>query len=223
MNVNDMQADEGTVPCKLTAIFEKQRALMEKYEAIEEANGLLQTKDIPVDIHSRQGQSRLKDFAWRITEELGEATAAVEDHPENTVHFQEEIMDALHFLVEMLILADIGPLDITGCVPGHQEFDALDFICEDIRTHNAVGLIGEPTEAAYNVVHCLARAMNCLKNKPWKTTHMLTDVIKFNGHLSDTFFQMIIFCNYAGMNSQDIYEMYTKKNKVNQFRQQSQY
>ena len=51
---------------------------MAKYEHIEEANGMLETKDVPVDIDSRKGQARLKNFAWRFTEELAEALEPTE-------------------------------------------------------------------------------------------------------------------------------------------------
>ena len=55
------------------SIFNRQKELMAKYEGIEAKNGLLETPDVPVDIDSYKGQARLKNFAWRVTEELTEA------------------------------------------------------------------------------------------------------------------------------------------------------
>ena len=61
----------------LKAIFERQRELMEKYHDIELKSGLLQTEDCPVNLDDKRGQARIKDFSWRITEEVGEALDAI--------------------------------------------------------------------------------------------------------------------------------------------------
>jgi len=122
----------------LVAIFQKQRDLMEKYHHIELKNNPAMCQDVPVDIHSTAGQARLKDFAWRITEELGEA-------------------------------------------------------------------------------------MNTLKNKPWKQSHMLTDVAHYREEISDSFHFFVELCILSGIGPYDLYEMYFKKNEVNKFRQRSNY
>lgn len=59
--------------CKLEAIFNRQKELMEKYHHIEAKSGLCQTSDCPVNLDDKRGQARLKDFAWRATEEVAEA------------------------------------------------------------------------------------------------------------------------------------------------------
>lgn len=123
---------------KLENIFEYQLTLMKKYEEIEAKNNLLQTSDVPVDIDSPAGQARLKDFAWRVTEELGEA-------------------------------------------------------------------------------------MNCLKNKPWKQTHMLTDRNHYEEELADAFHFFVELCILSGINANKLFDLYFRKNQVNQFRQRSNY
>jgi hypothetical protein len=137
MNVNDAKK-ENVQGDKLDAIFQRQKELMEKYHVIEEENGLLQTKLCPVNIDSQHGQQRLKDFAWRITEELGEA-------------------------------------------------------------------------------------MNCLKNKPWKQTHMETDTVHYEEEIVDAFHFFIELCILSGFDADSLTDMYLKKSQVNQFRQRSQY
>ncbi|NIV96156.1 hypothetical protein GWN42_26045 [candidate division KSB1 bacterium] len=137
MNVNDIE-DMELEGDKLDLIFARQKELMEKYHDIEKATGLLQTEDVPVDMHSAQGQARLKDFAWRITEELGEA-------------------------------------------------------------------------------------MNCLKNKPWKKTQMLTDVTHYKEELADAFHFMIELMILSGMDAFELAMTYMKKSEVNKFRQRSEY
>ena len=139
MNINDVSEDEIQVDGDLlTAIFARQRELMEKYHPIEQANGLLISPDVPVNLDDAKGQQRLKDFAWRITEEIGEA-------------------------------------------------------------------------------------MNCLKNKPWKQTQMLTDQDHYFEELADAFHFIIELFILSGIDAQKLAELYFKKSLVNQFRQRSKY
>ena len=122
MNIKDIEfvdyvkrGDED----KLHLIFRRQLELMDKYHVIEQLNGCLQTQDVPVDIQSHCGQQRLKDFAWRITEEIGEAMSCLKNKPwkstpmqTDVTHYKEEIADAFHFFIELCILSGIGPHDL---------------------------------------------------------------------------------------------------------------
>ena len=113
MNVNDVSDDDIPTPDAkydmLDLIFGRQASLMAKYHKIEANNGLLQTsQDPPLNLHDRYVQSRLKDFAWRVTEEIAEATEAWIIHPDNPEHFYEEISDAFHFLIELNILSGVS-------------------------------------------------------------------------------------------------------------------
>ena len=72
MNITHAKTEE-IKGCKLEAIFNRQRELMEKYHHIESKSGLCQTEDCPVNLDDKRGQARLKDFAWRATEEVAEA------------------------------------------------------------------------------------------------------------------------------------------------------
>ena len=118
MNIEDIK--EVPIPKdKLEAIFARQEELMRKYNKIEAKNDLLQTDKIPVDIHSHTGQARLKDFAWRITEEFGEAMNCLKNKPwkvtqmeTDVVHYLEEIVDAFHFFIELCILSGLNAEDL---------------------------------------------------------------------------------------------------------------
>ena len=119
MNVNDAEKEQISGD-KLDAIFARQRELMEKYHDIEKAKGLLQTEDIPVNIDDHLGQARLKDFAWRVTEELGEAMNCLKNKPwkqtqmeTDRTHYEEEIIDALHFFIELCILSGFDAESLT--------------------------------------------------------------------------------------------------------------
>jgi hypothetical protein len=106
---------------RLHHIFKRQRELMVKYEKIEKRNGLLQTDLIPVDLHCKNGQARLKDFAWRFTEELTEAGDA-----EGILHRQEELADALHFLIELCILVGIDDKVLYGMMAKDLGVEVID-------------------------------------------------------------------------------------------------
>ena len=194
MNIEDVAAPAERPEDLIGAIFDRQFELMKKYHGIEEANGMLQTPDMPVDLHCRFGQARLKDFAWRMTEEFTEATES-RDHKE---HYLEELIDGLHFMVELMILAD----------------------------HRAESWDPEPFAAnatPYAVIESVGCAMNCLKNKPWKQSQMLTDVGKFHGHLDAAWRRFAGLMQMSGLTLGDVYDLYFRKSEVNQFRQRSKY
>jgi hypothetical protein len=78
-------------------------------------------------------------------------------------------------------------------------------------------------DAAYRVVEELSEATNCLKNKPWKSTHVPTDRTHFYEEVGDAFHFFVRFCIYANMSAEDLYNIYFKKSEVNKFRQETNY
>ena len=229
MNINDVDekidipdTNEGI----WKAIFEKQRALAAKYSDIEGMGTLLETTANNVD--TMNGQKWIKDFAWRVTEELAEAFEALEkmvnaagdsvtDFKDNEEmlqyhehfkeemlqyheHFKEELADSLHFLVELTIIAG---------------YDEKIMMAVDV---NVPGV-----KDAWPTVYNLGLMCNCLKNKPWKQTQMLTDRPKFTVYLIATWVSFLGLLSSRIGKPSDIYLYYFKKNKVNQFRQRSKY
>lgn len=75
----------------------------------------------------------------------------------------------------------------------------------------------------WGITYKLQLARNQLKNKPWKQTEMLTDHRMFKKHLMDSWVEMGCLFSYLGMESTDIFEIYYRKNQVNQFRIKSKY
>jgi len=198
------------------AIFAEQKGLMEKYHEIEKGNGLV-VYEPPLNLQLMTHQLRIKDFAWRITEELGEALEALEDTPDYA-HMEEEIADALHFLTELSIMV--------GHDPGKQ------VSMEEL--YDTAGEAMEPTAFRANNLACLtyrvgvvvtrlAVTMNCLKNKPWKQSQMMTDTLYFNINLAKTWIAFIQLCIVAEISPTDLYDLYSRKRQVNQFRQRSRY
>lgn len=220
MNITDVKEETTVDGDRLELIFEKQESLKEKYHHIEEAQGVGYglIKGRKFNINEIKSQCLLKDMAWRVVEEITEATVC---HPERErQHFLEELADALHFLTELCIVAGIGPYDIA--IDIYEEMvkgddDDLDMWSALFYTPNNIA-----SSNPYNTVQHLGLAMNCLKQKPWKQTHILTDEKRFRQHIIDAF---RAFCKYLTVYSgaKEMYDFYFKKNKVNQFRQESNY
>lgn len=204
---------------KLVAIFNRQKELMGKYHDIEKRSGLLQTEDCPVNLDDKRGQARIKDFAWRITEEVGEALDALIGD-EDIEHFNEELVDGLHFLTELTILAGFEPEDIAALVvkTDPSPKDALDAICEYVDSEEY-----DLKWAIMDLIRRLGMMCNTLKNKPWKQSHMKTDREAFKEKLGEvwkTYFYILV----SSLKTSDaVAEIYLKKSQVNKFRQRSNY
>lgn len=116
----------------LGIIYQLQKELLAGYIGIE---GLPQ---YPVDVNTKKSQVLLKDFTGRVIEELAEGYEAMLQVEELTIknqywagsfdgndltqclnHLQnvgEEMADSLHFMLELLIYANIQPEDINEFV-----------------------------------------------------------------------------------------------------------
>lgn len=212
MNINDFQTPEA-VPYSdmLRLIFQRQRELIEKYHDIEARSGIFNYQDpnVPVGLHTLAGQVRLKDFAWRTMEEVAEA---LDSH--SIEHGQEEIADALHFFVELCILAGYEA-DFFGTLPE----------LYDHANHTVWGISdGSKSGAVSYFLYALGNAMNKLKNKPWKQSQMLTDIPLFQTHLKLAMLGYVKVAISFGISTPGhLYDLYFRKSEVNKFRQRSGY
>lgn len=209
MNIHDYEAPEvpDTWAGVVHAIFARQCALMEKYKEIE---GL---PSPPLSLHHASGQRVLKDFAWRVVEELAESYEAL--HKQigglelNAEHQREELADALHFLVELLIFAGVSA---DACVGATEELIAVSFEREE-----------DATPGYWFATYELGVAMNFLKNKPWKQHQMPTDEPRFRAQLLKAFHAHVGLWRALGLTMQDMHNYYFRKSEVNRFRQRSNY
>ena len=206
MNITHATSEQVTGE-SLAAIFARQKELMDKYHDIELRSGLLQTEACPVNLDDKRGQARIKDFSWRITEEVGEALDALnnEGGESGLLHFHEELIDGLHFLTEMTILSGIDTSNWT-----------LDNFIRQSQKQPLNDLI-----AAF--VQTLGMMCNCLKNKPWKQSMMKTNRENFNLHLNGVWKIYISILTSQGLTEEDICDIYFRKSQVNKFRQRSNY
>lgn len=111
----EMAYPEGSA---LSVMIELQKELIDHYVSIE---GL---PNYPVDINTKSSQVLIKDFVGRIIEELGEAWESYEimmamdkSKPELIIphlqNYNEEVADALHFWLELLIFTGINTSDFS--------------------------------------------------------------------------------------------------------------
>lgn len=206
--MNITHATEETIQSNLLKqIFDRQRELMDKYHYIEERSGLLQTADCPVNLDDRRGQARIKDFSWRVTEELGEALDALGQ--DDMEHFAEELVDGLHFLTELTILAGLN-------------WDDLPTL-EQMYSNAVPGTPGGLDQRVYYYVEGIGMMCNCLKNKPWKQSMMQTDRVAFFARLHSVWARYIAIMETVFDSPEDIVSVYLKKSQVNKFRQRSNY
>lgn len=202
---------ETTNKESLRAIFDRQKELMEKYHDIEFKSGLMQTEDCPVNLDDKRGQARIKDFSWRITEEVGEALDAIENESGESalLHFHEELVDGLHFLTEMTILTGYN-------LP---EYTTLKDLIEEGSYRDCYTL----NDLVSDHVMYLGMMCNCLKNKPWKQSMMKTNKENFYKHLKLVWSNYVAILTSQDLTEEEITDLYLRKSQVNQFRVRSHY
>ena len=217
MNINHATVEEFTGD-KLQAIFTRQKSLMDKYHDIELRSGLMQTEDCPVNLDDKRGQARIKDFSWRVTEELGEAL----DAKATKDHYQEELIDGLHFLTELTILAGKDYHNLLPEGTALYPEDRLEDLVENVK--ECISQNGDNLNYwVSKFIENLGMMCNCLKNKPWKQSMMKTDRNVFYGRLAEVWVLYITLLVVSGMDADSIVTTYLKKSQVNKFRIRSAY
>lgn len=100
---------------KLEAMFLAQEEVEFKYAGIEGRE-----RGHAVDINSYEGQAQLRETAWSIVEELGEAMNELHNKPwkqtpvpTDELKFYKEISDFVHFSLVLFIQAGLDPLTLT--------------------------------------------------------------------------------------------------------------
>lgn len=119
LDFSDVKVPEGDL---LEGIFEAQKGLIATYHDIEKSRGALviDPKDWGTLDH-RFTQWRIKDLAYRTVEELSEATNCLKakpwkqsEVPTDINHYYEELADALHFFVELLLTSGLSASDVAS-------------------------------------------------------------------------------------------------------------
>lgn len=212
MNITDYQIPSecpAQWPDVLRAIFARQRELMAKYKEIE------QLPSAPVSLHHAHGQRVIKDFAWRTVEELTESYEAWDKHGDRTIaetHALEELADAVHFLVELLIFAGVSE---EACIT---KVDRYPETVPDRFSQTRWSV-----EVYWQVTYKLGVAMNFLRNKAWKRSQVPTDEGRFRASILVAFEALVRLWATLGCDQTVLFNFYFRKSEVNKFRQRSNY
>lgn len=149
MNIQNFTSFEPT----WHEIFEKQRELKFQYEP--EVKELFKN----FDIDCFEDQELFKKYCWRITEELTEAEEAHFKEKDSKEHVQEELIDALNFSIELMLLYGWDEKDYEP-VPS---------------SHFGTGILNRTGATIY----LLGLTANCLKNRQWRRSQYLVDLFIF--------------------------------------------
>lgn len=118
---------------RLEEIFAKQSELLERVAPVERGNGVaVPSPDHYGKLDYRYVQHFLKDLAWCTTEELGEAMNELKNRPWKTSFtqtdeeaFKEEVVDALHFFIELCIVAGFDAEELHARYLGKHQTNIL--------------------------------------------------------------------------------------------------
>lgn len=200
---------------RLKQIFDKQKKLMDRYEPIEIRSGRVIVPTGPTNLNDPLWQARLRDEAWRITEEVAEAL----DAKETNGNFREELMDVLHFLVEFTILSNKDYDEVTSFELDPECKDYLSMIYRDGTHLHEEGF----EKLVCHFIRHIGLTVNQLKNKAWKQTHKDTNVNLYNYHLEMAWISFIGLLGSMGFEPNDILEGYMDKSSINTKRQETGY
>ena len=219
MNVDDIKNVPDSVNY-LKDIFERQTELIEKYHPIEHQVIGIERLNIllsdPFNIDDPVVQLKIKEHLWRVVEEVAESFEVVHNNEDNFTHQVEELSDALHFMVETMIMVKLSYSDVESL---ESLLDYYNYTDGEDQNNNL-----DSDHFMYNqVFYHIGIVGNCLKNKPWKRTQMRTDKIKFYSSIKDAYNNLIYLFIHLGLEPKDIYEIYFKKSEINKFRQRSNY
>lgn len=156
------------------------------------------------DINTLEDQELFKKLCWQIVEELTEAMEAAEE-PDGE-HLAEELIDAFNFMLELYQLYGMTPtfdwtLPEWARVLGDEDF------AEDLLT-----LIGN-----------IGMTANCLKNREWRQSQYLVDLVVFENRLKSIWTSFVIMFEHLGLSENRVKELWSLKYQVNLFRIKSKY
>jgi hypothetical protein len=179
----------------LHKVFEYQESLMKKLHPVEVSLGYSPPL-YPIDLGSRKAQDWFRLMSWYFTEELLEAMLAEKKDE------AEELADALHFAVELCILAGID--------------------ADEVKAHAQLDMFDEVpwTYQLQDVLVPLGAANNLLKAKHWKLNPQETDPEKFKRHLREMLHRLLSYIRHHGY---CFHTDYFAKHKINEQRIRDKY
>lgn len=191
----------------LHRIFNRQFELTSQFTDIEQTNGLLPgNKAVNLDLQLKGSQYQCKHTAWCYVEELVEAL--MEKHASDKQ--LEELVDALHFLVELCLFCGYHSCDfekVYDVAKVHCLSEKLD--PDDVRNYSL------------NSVIQLGQAMHELTNRAWKKQDVeFTEAQqeKLYQHLRLTWYFFLLTWKSTGSSIEGLEAWYFDKAAVNDAR-----
>ena len=150
---------------------------------------------IPLDLVHRPDQDWFRLMTGFFIEELGEAITA-----RNTPSFHEELIDGLHFITELAILANVSATEIP---------------LPKSLGENTLKLNSDWAPKVVKVVEDAMATVNMLKAKPWKAEFKAPNMQKFRDSIIDTYQSFLILMQCSGIDLNDLHKLYFNKNETN--------
>lgn len=203
---------------RLDRIFQGQLNLIHTISPVYSSNGFDEWTRPPM-MDSRIHQAHIKYVGACFIEELVEAEG---EGPEKVA---EEVVDSLHFLVEMMIMCQLSPHTVfhfTMKSIGQQAvetIDRLDYMFFACGTHH----IADNYRPLERVIIALGRFTYHLKQKPWRVTHKPTALEDLRISAGLLFHAFIIYAQTKGLTAQQLFAGYFDKNETNHNRVQEKY
>lgn len=159
------------------------------------------------DINTLEDQELFKKLCWQIVEELAEAREAIEGELDGEgEHFNEELIDAFNFMLELYQLYGMTPTFVWTLPKWAQVLEDEDF------AGDLLALIGN-----------IGMTANCLKNREWRQSQYMVDLIVFEGRLKRIWTYFVIMFEHLGLSETRVKELWSLKYQVNLFRIKSKY
>ena len=208
VNVNTYTAEAKPTDV-LEKIFEKQKELMDLYW----------TKPVGEDIDTLKGSQEIRRYSKYAVEELAEAYESYRDHNYVLdIHTHEELIDSIHFYVEKLLISNLTYKKILYYLWfwSSEEFWLHVNACEKDNKESV-------ETSLWNATYRINIPDNRLRNKEWKNEQLPTNRDMFYKENAIWFLNYIISLNHLGLDQNLLWEYYSRKNKVNHFRINSNY
>lgn len=207
VNVNTYTAEEKPTDV-LEKIFEKQRELMDLYW----------TKPVGEDIDTLKGSQEIRRYSKYTVEELAEAYEAFRNNEAILdIHTHEELIDSLHFYIEKLIISNLTYKKILFYLGLKDSEEFRETVEKVKKVQNTV------EESLRLATYYINIPDNRLRNKEWKNEQLPTNRDMFYKENSRWFLYYIVCMNQLWLDQNLLWEYYSRKNKVNHFRINSNY
>lgn len=157
------------------------------------------------DINTLEDQELFKKLCWQIVEELTEAMEAKDKNEKD--HVLEELIDAFNFMLELYQLYGMAPDFAWGHTYGFRKGVADENFEENIL----------------ELIKTIGLAANCLKNREWRQSQYMVDLVVFEGRLKRIWTYFVIMFEHLGLSETRVKELWSLKYQVNLFRIKSKY